>query len=69
MDIKEMVKDGKKVRFVRFKNNELWYITETGFEFPVPIYDVGEATFLAEDKAILFLRWIRKHVERMSSTS
>lgn len=57
-----MVKD-KKVRFVRYKNNELWYITENGFEFPVPIYDIGDATFLAEDKAILFMRWIKNHLK------
>ena len=63
MNIKDMVKDGKKVKFSHFKNNELWYVTETGFSFPVPIYDIGEATFLAEDKAMLFMHYIRKHIE------
>ena len=62
MNIKEMVAEGRKVRFVRYKLGELWYITETGFEFPVPITDCGDGTFLAEDKAILFMRYIRKHV-------
>ena len=33
-----------------------------GFEFPVPINDVGNARFL-QDKAILFMRWIRKHID------
>jgi len=33
-----------------------------GFEFPVPVSDCGDGTFLAEDKAILFMRYIRKHV-------
>jgi hypothetical protein len=37
------------------------------FEFPVPIADVGTATFLAEDKAILFMRYIRKHLELLDS--
>jgi hypothetical protein len=41
---------------------ELWYTTETGFEFPVPIGDCGDGTFLSEDKAILFMRYIRKHI-------
>lgn len=62
MKIKDMVKDNKKVRFSFYRNGELWYNTECGFEFPVPISDVGDACFLAEDKAILFMRYIRKHI-------
>jgi hypothetical protein len=61
--IKEMVKDRKKVRFSFYRDKELWYVTEDGFEFPVPLDDVGNATFLHEDKAILFMRYIRKHIE------
>jgi len=56
-----MVKD-KKVKFLFYKEGELWYVTECGFEFPVPISDTAGATFNNEDKAILFMRWIRKHV-------
>ena len=67
MSIKEMVNNGKKVNFIRYQNNELWYITECGFEFPVPIGDTGEAAFIAEDKALLFMRWIRKHVDTINS--
>ena len=58
-----MVRDHKKVRFSFYRDKELWYITEDGFEFPVPIEEVGNATFLAEDRAILFMRYIRKHME------
>ena len=61
MSIKEMVKD-KTVKFLFYKEGELWYITECGFEFPVPISDTGAAEFKNEDKAILFMRWIRKHM-------
>lgn len=61
-NIKEMVKD-KKVKFVGFQNNELWYVTECGFKFPVPINDTGNGWFNAEDKALLFMRWIRKHID------
>ena len=63
MNIKDMVKDNKKVRFSFYRDKELWYKTECGFEFSVPIDDIGNATFLAEDKAILFMRYIRKHME------
>lgn len=61
MSIKDMVKD-KVVKFLFYKEGELWYVTECGFEFPVPISDAGTAAFNSEDKAILFMRWIRKHI-------
>ena len=57
-----MVKDGKKVHFAYYHDKNLWYKTECGFNFPVPIDDVGTAIFLDEDKAMLFMRYIRKHL-------
>jgi hypothetical protein len=63
MTLKEMVKDGKVVNFSHYKDGNLWYIGEDGFEFPVPIDDIGNATFLAQDKALLFMRYIRKHLK------
>ena len=61
MTLKELVK-GKKVRFKFYRDGELWYETDDGFEFPVPIADTGTGTFKAEDGAIQFMRWIRKHL-------
>ena len=61
--IKEMVENNQKVRFRFYRDGQLWYATECGFEFPVPISEAGTATFLAEDKAILFMRYIRKYLE------
>ena len=60
--IKEMVKDNQKVHFDFYRQGELWYKTDTGFEFPVPISDTGDGVFLREDKALLFMRYIRKHL-------
>src|SRR5262245_11367343 len=62
LSVKDMVKDNKQVIFSHYKEGELWYRTEDGFEFPVPVADVGSATMLAQDKALLFMRYIRKHV-------
>ena len=67
MNIKDLVKDHKKVKFSFYRDQELWYNTEDGFEFPVPLSEVGNATFLAEDRAILFMRYIRKHVELLEA--
>lgn len=61
--LKDMVKDGKKVTFQFYREKELWYSTECGFEFPVPTDDTGNGVFLREDKAMLFMRYIRKHIE------
>jgi len=61
--IKEMVEKNQKVAFRFYRDDQLWYATECGFEFPVPISEAGTATFLAEDRAILFMRYIRKHME------
>jgi hypothetical protein len=61
--LKEMVNNNQKVRFCFYRDGQLWYTTECEFQFPVPISDAGTATFLAEDRAILFMRYIRKHIE------
>lgn len=34
------------------------------FQFPVPLNDIGTATLKSEDKAIYFMRWIRRHLEQ-----
>lgn len=61
MSIKEIIKD-KRVTFEFFRAGELHYKTEDGFHFVVPVSDTGDAVFKAEDKAIFFMRWIRKQV-------
>lgn len=66
-NLKEMVSGGKQVRFVRFRKGELFYETECGFEFPVPVEDTGDASFLAEDKAMMFMRYIRKHIKNIET--
>jgi hypothetical protein len=61
--LKEMVVPGKKVTFLFYRQRELWYRTDDGFEFPVPIEDTGDGVFLASDKAMMFMRYIRKHIK------
>jgi hypothetical protein len=61
--LKKMVGQGKKVNFVRYQQKELWYTTECGFDFPIPLEDTGDANFLKEDKALFFMRWIKKHID------
>ncbi len=61
--LKDMVSGGKSVEFQYYRKGELWYSTECGFMFPVPISDTGDGTFSKRDKAMLFMRYIRKHLE------
>ena len=61
--LKEMIVNNQQVHFSFYRDRQLWYETECGFRFPVPIEDAGTATFLAEDRAILFMRYIRKQME------
>jgi hypothetical protein len=63
-DIKDCIKGN--VSFEYCRGNNLWYSCENGFVFPVPIDDIGEATFLKTDRAMLFMRYIRKYLAEIS---
>lgn len=68
-------------RFVKFQDGKLWYVVtcadgdgrvgcgnfEVDFEFPIPVEDAGGGEFLPSDKALRFLRWIRKHHQYLSA--
>lgn len=59
------------VKFSRFVNTdaktELWYVCENGFEFPIPFEETKGAIWNSEDKAALFMRWIRPHLKLVES--
>jgi hypothetical protein len=60
--LKPMVVDSKAVNFQFYRDGELWYETECGFQFPVPVSDTGKGMFKNKDKALLFMRWIRPQI-------
>ena len=64
--LKDMVKGDKKARFAYYRDQALHYETEDGFVFPVPISETGSATYNAEERAMLLMRYIRKHLEVLS---
>lgn len=64
-NIKEVVQ-GNKVHFDSFRQGLFYYnVSVDGFkfQFTVPIEDIGTATLLAIDKAITYMRWIRKAID------
>ena len=65
MNIKDMISDNKQVTFQYYRKNELWYKTVCGFVFPVPIEDTGDGTFLNQDKAMFFMRYIRNQIDNI----
>ncbi|MBL4580472.1 MAG: hypothetical protein JKY29_01525 [Gammaproteobacteria bacterium] len=66
MNIKEIVKN-QNAHFVFYRDHSLFYETDNGFLFSVPISDAGSATINAEEKAILLMRYIRKHIAHTES--
>lgn len=62
-NVKECIKG--KVFFKFYRKGFLHYFCENQFHFRVPIEDCGDATFKHEDKAILFMRYIRQELEEL----
>lgn len=64
--IKDLVKDNY-VEFHEYRQGIAYYFIN--FEedrcgyFPVPLEDIGDATLKSMDKAIFFMRYIRKALE------
>ena len=67
--LKELVKETVVV-FSHYRADNFYYNVmsedssppEWVYQFPVPVDDIGNATMLAEDKGVLFMRWIRKAI-------
>ena len=53
-------------QFEYYRDSQLWYRTENGFLFPVPIDDIGNATFGRSERGILMMRYIRKWLNETS---
>lgn len=49
--------------FRRYQDGNLWYITEAGFEFPIPVADLQGTQVKSIEKAIFLLRWMRRHAD------
>jgi hypothetical protein len=61
-DMKQLIQG--EVTFEFYRDGNLYYRTGDGaLLFPVPISDVGNATFKMKDKGILFMRYIRKFLD------
>jgi hypothetical protein len=55
--------------FAYYRENHLYYTTDTGVTFPIPIEDAAGATFIDNENSIFFMRWIRKHFDTLKATT
>jgi hypothetical protein len=55
------------VTFLYYRKGELWYESDSGLKFPVPISDTGDGQFNSSDRAMIFMRYIRKHLENLKN--
>ncbi len=67
MDIKQIVRENV-VHFARYRQGFAYYQVRVGpeavtYTFPVPLEDIGDATLLATDRAVVFMRYIRRALE------
>lgn len=65
MNIKDIVKNNT-VNFLKYRHQVAYYkVTHEGtdYMFPVPLDDVGDATLYAQEKAITYMRYIRKALD------
>jgi hypothetical protein len=51
------------VTFAYYQDGSLFYRCDDDFTFPVPVTDCGSARFPAVEKGMLFMRWIRQHMQ------
>jgi len=63
VNVKEHVEGKQVVRFEFYRTGVLYYRTERGLIFEVPADDVGTGVLKAEDRAMLYMRWIRRQLE------
>lgn len=64
MELKQLIKGNVEFQF--YRDSQLWYKTEQGnFLFPVPIADIGNATFGRVEKGLLMMRYIRKYISAL----
>lgn len=69
MKLKKFCRKGSdnQVKFSHYSKGKLYYTvadidSSKKYNFPVPIEDCGDGMFLAEDRANLFMRYIRKAI-------
>lgn len=67
IDIKRAVSENRVAYYTHYHDGALWYKTAFDEAFPVPVSDIGNATFNTQEKAILLMRYMRKWNETIKA--
>lgn len=63
VNIIKHIRNGQKATFKFYRGEILFFETEQGLLFEIPISETGGAVFNAEEKASTLMKWIRKQLE------
>jgi hypothetical protein len=65
LNLRSILTPNMRVKFDYFRDGALWYSTQNGFQFPVPINTLSHTSVcLANDKAERFDYWIKKYYNK-----
>ena len=60
--LKELILEKAVMRYV--DKEDAWFITDkTGFLFPVPLNEIGDAVLHSTEKGITLMKWIKRHIK------
>ena len=60
------IKTNVDATFIYYRDGSLWYQLPGGEIFPVPVDDIGTATFNAVESARMLMRYMRKWNEEIA---
>jgi hypothetical protein len=60
LDLKTNLKGNSSFEY--YRDYAMWFRTETGMLFPVPVKDLDTCHILKTEKSMVFMKWIRKHI-------
>lgn len=62
INIKDLVKN-KMAHFSHYREGYFYYKTDDNFQFSIPFEDTTGITLPAQDKAIFFMKWMKKQID------
>lgn len=64
--LKDLIRDGKTAKFKQYRLGNLYYETQEGFVFAIPLQELGESTLLAEERCASLMKWIKRALEEIN---
>jgi hypothetical protein len=60
---------GKRAVFVEFHGGNLFYEIDGKFRFPVPVDELQGTSVLSEEKASVFMKWVKRSLKQIQEGS